>query len=122
MSSPNGHGGTRHGAGRKSNAQAAQAREAMDAAWSEASRKKSIRALARLAEKGDVAAFKVLMAYAYGTPQSGDESRIDRELTDFNNGFIAFVKSYLSPEESASLLSAARLYLGAIGVPEKAQD
>lgn len=99
MSNPNNHGGARTNAGRKSAHHVAQVREAIDAAWSEASRKKSIRALAKLAEKGDVAAFKALMSYAYGTPPSGDEMKVHREVTAQFDEFIELLRTRLPRED-----------------------
>lgn len=63
------HGGARTGAGRpRSKLRQLQLQSLMDRAWSERQRLACVRKMNQLARKGDVRAFTILMAYAYGRP------------------------------------------------------
>lgn len=62
------HGGARRNSGRKSNGEIEAARKLMDAVTPLARKKKIFRALADLAEAGNVPAIQLWLNYRYGVP------------------------------------------------------
>lgn len=91
------HGGKRAGAGRKPKSLEEQLREDFDVAWPQEKRRQAIEAMNTRALNGDVAAFRVLMAYAYGTPPSGDEMRLEEAVDTAIEELLSTLEKSLSP-------------------------
>lgn len=85
------HGGARPNAGRKPKAQEQDALKLMTSAWPMARRRKAIKALADAAEKGNVKAVGLLMAYAYGKPKethqhTGEDGGPLKVIVEYGSG------------------------------------
>lgn len=65
--------------GRKPKQVTQELRDLMNGAWPD--RAATVERHVRAANQGDAASFRVLMAYAYGTPPSGDETKVRQEVT-----------------------------------------
>lgn len=95
----NGHGGARPGAGRKPKEQLAELAELLNEAWPEHERIATIQHHAMLAAAGDRHAFKLLMAYAYGTPVQHVAASVEQTDERIDLFLAAVQKAYGQAEE-----------------------
>lgn len=87
------HGGRRPGSGRKSNAAIASMRRLIDSTITEPQWQELMRELMRRAQKGNLRAAQLLLAYRFGTPTEAPSLDIDQVLDKFLH--------YYAPQESS---------------------
>lgn len=99
-------GSSNPNAGRKPNTTERELKEAMQEGWPAAARVKTIKKHVLLANSGDVGAFRVLMAYGFGTPGSLDETKKREELEVQAENFFIAVEKHLGTDALIRLREA----------------
>lgn len=90
-----GGGGARPNSGRKPKSDEQQLKSLLDTSWPIADRTAAIKRLGDVAKGGDVQTIKLLMAYTYGTPPSGDELKLRAALeVEIERIFVVIEKHF----------------------------
>ena len=101
-------GGARAGAGRKPKPQMEELRSLLDEAWPREARINAIRALACFSDAGFPGAMRLLLAYAYGTPTTLDESAIAQAVSVEIDAFMDALKDRLDARTFAKVVAAVQ--------------
>lgn len=102
-------GGKKPGAGRKPKSREEELHSLLGDAWPLDRRRTVIDVLASRAQSGDVRAVSLILAYAYGTPPSGDEMRIQEAVDAEFDNLIKTLEKKLSPAAWKEVRAALRM-------------
>lgn len=104
-----GGGGARPGAGRKSTRDEQELKALLDSAWPLDDRIAAVKRTSEIATAGDVISFKTLMAYAYGTPPSGDDLKTEEAVDNALETILSTLEESLTPQAWAEVRHALGL-------------
>jgi len=99
-------GGRREGAGAKGLHQREELSRALSVAMPETTRHNILAKVAEMAELGDMNAAKLALSYAFGTPRSGDEMKIEEEVDKAIDSTLTIIEKKVSPEAWAEVEAA----------------